>query len=196
MHVKTRNTLARRGLLIAVSACGVAGALLASPTWVVSAEQAMRLTEAELWLTPPTVIPTFGTAATALAQGRAAEALPVFSRAVSDPLLGGYGRLYQGRAQLALDRAAEAMVSARQVLDRSPGGYLGEQALWLMADAAEKVGKTDEAKRALAALVALPASNVAAAQLRLGQVAFKSDEAMLAAQSFTTLYYDLCLIHI
>ena len=190
MHVKTRRSLVRRQLLIALSACGVAAASFASPGWAVFAAQGMRLVDTDLWLTPPAVIPTFGTAATALAEGRAAEALPVFSRTTSDPLLGGYARLYQGRAQLALNRAPEAMASARQVLNAAPGGYLGEQALWLLADAADKAGKPEEAKSALAALVAMPASNVALAQLRLGQVAFKSDEAMLAAQSYTKLYYD------
>lgn len=191
MQSKTRQALTRRGLTVALSACGVCVALLTVPTgWVVSAAQALRLTEAELWLTPAVVTPALGTAATALAEGRAAEALPVFSRAAGDAVLGRYARLYQGRAELALDRSTEAMASARAVIGAATGTYLREQALWLMADAAEKANQANEAKTALEALVALPASNVALAELRLGRVAFKADEAVLAAQAFTRVYYD------
>lgn len=64
--------------------------------------------EGDLWLPPA------GGSVPEL--GRAAAALPVFTGATADPLLGGYARLYQGRAELALDRPDAAMASAGRVL--------------------------------------------------------------------------------
>src|SRR6186713_3287406 len=74
--------------------------------------------ETDLWLTPaPTLAgtPALGTAASELEAGRADRALPSFSRATNHPILGGYARLYQGRAELALSRYDAAIASARQV---------------------------------------------------------------------------------
>jgi len=64
-------------------------------------------------------------------------------------MLGGYARLYAGRAQFALDRSREAADAARAVIATSPGGALGEAALWLLADAAEDTQDWSDARNAL-----------------------------------------------
>ena len=151
---------------------------------------------ADLWLVPGRgagSTPNLADAAAALAAGRAADALAPFARATSDPVLGGYARLYLGRAQLTLRRFDDAAESARLVISRSPAGPLGEGALWLLADAAEGREDWDEALQALQALADLPTSTVPAALLRLGRVALKLNNRDLAYGAFSKLYYDLPL---
>ncbi|MCC7008610.1 MAG: transglycosylase SLT domain-containing protein [Acidobacteria bacterium] len=144
----------------------------------------------DLWLTPASA-PALGSAVGALADGNAALAHAAFGRAAGDPIIGGYARLYQGRAELALDRAPAAASSARQVLASAVSPTLREEALWLLADALERSDQWAEASKALQSLLALPSRNLAAAYLRLGRAAFKADETVVAVQAFTTLYYDL-----
>src|SRR5690606_17843596 len=108
----------------------------------------------------------------------------------SHPVLGGYARLYQGRAELALERHTAALASARQVMSASPGGALGEAALWLLADAAEAAERWADAKRALENLIALPTTSLARAQLRLGRVLASSGDRAGAARAFAAAYYD------
>ena len=66
---------------------------------------------------------------TLLADGHPDKALPIFAKATSDPALGGYALLYMGRAQLALDKEADAAFSAAEILKLQPSGYLREAAL-------------------------------------------------------------------
>jgi soluble lytic murein transglycosylase len=157
---------------------------------------AARLEESDLWLVPST--PTrltqgLGDAVANLAAGHAREALPVFRRATADPVLGGYARLYLGRAQLALDDAKAAQATAQTVVNAQPGGYLGEAALWLVADAAEANQAWSDAETALHVLTGLRSTNPALAYLRLGRAAVKLHDVDLARASFTTAYYDFPL---
>src|SRR6185295_12459411 len=110
--------LAAGAWLLFVPAVGGERAVLAAPP--------QRLLASDLWLAPSLAVPALGTAVNSLSAGNALEALPVFARAASDPVLGGYARLYQGRAELALNRADAAMTSADRVLAGHPTGYLSE----------------------------------------------------------------------
>ncbi len=157
---------------------------------------AARLEESDLWLVPST--PTrltqgLGDAVTDLASGHAREALPVFRRATADPVLGSYARLYVGRAQLALDDAKAAQTTAQTIVNAQPGGYLGEAALWLLADAAEANEAWADAETALHVLTGVRSTNPALAYLRLGRAEAKLHEVDLARASFTTVYYDFPL---
>src|SRR5262245_43856907 len=108
--------------------------------------------EADLWLMPaPTLAgtPALGTAVSELDAGRA---LRSFARATTHPILGGYARLYQGRAEFLLKRYDAAIASARQVAAASPNTYLGESALWLLADAGEAAGRWSDVAQALRAI--------------------------------------------
>ncbi len=150
--------------------------------------------ETDLWLTPaPTLAgtPALGTAASELEAGRADRALPSFSRATSHPILGGYARLYQGRAELALSRYDAAIASARQVAASSPDSYLGEAALWLMADAAEAAGRWSDAAQALRAITDLPqpSASLPLAHLRLGRASVALGDTSMARRAFSTVYY-------
>jgi soluble lytic murein transglycosylase len=161
---------------------------------VVDAAGAAPFVEADLWLRPTEGdAPALGPAAADLAAGKAKEALPVFQRAASDPLLGGYARLYQGRAELALDRARDAEASARQVIGTTPGGALGEAALWLMADAAENQQDWSEALRALQALAGLKGPSQSLAYLRVARVAMKTNDLATARDAFSRVFYDFPL---
>jgi len=164
----------------------------ALPADVVSAAApAPRFVESELWMKPTEGdAPGLGAGALQLANGQTKDALATFQGATSDAVLGGYARLYQGRAELALDRARDAEASARYVIETSPGGYLGEAALWLLADAAEKQQDWTEAVRALQGLTGLRPANPAQAYLRLGRAALKLNDLAQAREAFAKAYYD------
>jgi soluble lytic murein transglycosylase len=147
--------------------------------------------ESDVWLVPvPGGLPAFGGAIADLGAGRAAAALAVFARSVSHPILGGYARLYQGRAELALERHRAALASARHVIATTPGGALGESALWLMADAAEAAESWPEAIHALQALASLASVNPPLVHLRLGRAAGKAGDDAAARRAFATVYYE------
>src|SRR5215831_13129139 len=139
-----------------------------------SADIAARQT-GELWLQPSDLS---APAAQAMAQavndlqnGRPMHALPVFKSLTADPMFGGYALLYTGRAQGAMANWSEAAETAQQLLSREPGGYLGEAALWLSADAAENMGNPARAIEALRALTTLRPITPERAWLRLGRAA-------------------------
>ena len=190
---------------LAASTCGVAFAALAllpsaspAPTGLGLAVEAnaAQFAESDLWLAPqggPAAPSDLARGATLLATERASEALPLFVRQVSDPTLGGYARLYAGRAQFALDRSRDAMDSARAVLAESPGGALGEAALWLLADAAEDLQQWPDARNALRALTDIRPARPALAWLRLARVAEKLDDASEARAAFARVYYEFPL---
>lgn len=149
----------------------------------------------ELWLAPePDVVAARAALAGAvgdLASGRAADALPVFQAATADPVLGGYALLYEGRAELALNRAAEAMETARRLQTASTGGYLDEAALWLAADAAVAVPDAPAAMRALQALADLPSAVPAPTiQLKLGRAAMDAGNRAAATRAFARIYFE------
>jgi soluble lytic murein transglycosylase len=165
-----------------------------APNPIVDAAPAAPFVEADLWLRPTEGdAPALGLAAADLASGKEKEALAAFQRAASDPVLGGYARLYQGRAELALDRPRDAQASARQVIATTPGGALGEAALWLMADAAEKQQDWSEALRALQALSSLKGPSQSLAYLRLARVAMKTNDLATARDAFARVFYDFPL---
>jgi soluble lytic murein transglycosylase len=150
--------------------------------------------EPELWLTPlPSVAgtPALGTAVSELEADRADRALPSFSRATSHPVLGGYARLYQGRAELALGRHDAAIASARHVARSAQGSRLGEAALWLIADAAEAAGRWQDVADAVRTITDLPrpSPRLAAAHLRLGLASIELGDTTTARRAFSTVYY-------
>ena len=67
--------------------------------------------------------PRLETAVTSWSEGKAAAALPVFAKATSDPILGGYALLFMGRAQLALGQSTRCRV-LRAAADLGRAGRL------------------------------------------------------------------------
>jgi soluble lytic murein transglycosylase len=150
--------------------------------------------EADLWLMPaPTLAgtPALGTAVSELDAGRADRALPSFARATTHPILGGYARLYQGRAEFLLNRYDAAIASAKQVAAAFPNTYLGESALWLLADAGEAAGRWADVAQALRAItdLAQPSNRLALAHLRLGRASVAVGDTAAARRAFSTVYY-------
>lgn len=174
----------------------VALAALSTPAPLASSAQdaaGRPLIAAELWLHPAQdarVDPGFSRAVTDLAEGRPERALASFGASVGDPVLGGYARLYVGRSELALERPAAAVATARQLIERRLEGALAESAWWLLADAAEASGDWPEAVRALRTLASLPSSRPAEAHRRLGEAALQIKDPELARSAFRTAYYD------
>lgn len=151
----------------------------------------------ELWLAPagkPSAADAaFATAVTQLADGKATSALPVFAKATSDPVLGGYALLMQGRAQLALGRFSDAKFSAEQLLKVEPRDYLREAAYLLVADVAEANGDATAEMRALEGAAALNPIAGAPVYLRLGRVARQAKEAGAATTAFRRVVYQFAL---
>src|SRR5215471_2901086 len=88
------------------------GAALTAAWWIAGAAAAPgaqpNQAPPELWLAPsgasgPGQSP-FALAVASLNNDKPAAAEPVFAKTTSDPVLGGYARLYLGRAQLAAGR--------------------------------------------------------------------------------------------
>jgi hypothetical protein len=131
--------------VLAVGACGVlsVGLLLPivpSPALTPAHTSDVQVwSSTDLWLVPASLPATPSPLARAirtLTEGDAPGAIPALRQAVDDdPLLGPYALLYLGRAELALERPAAAAAEARRILEAAPGGYVGEAALWLLADA-------------------------------------------------------------
>ena len=149
--------------------------------------------EADLWLLPPTAAgtPALGTAVSELDAGRADRALPSFARATTHPVLGGYARLYQGRAEFLLGRHDAAVASAKHVVAAAPNTYLGESALWLLADAAEAAGRWSDVAQALRNITDLgqPSDRLALAHLRLGRASVALGDTAAARRALSTVYY-------
>ena len=120
-------------------------------------------------------------------RGRAARALPVFAKAVSDPAVGGYARLYEGRAQLALNQPRDAAASAERA-GAGATGYLAQAALVLLADADQALGDNAGAVRALQTLTARAPLNPEPVYLRLGNAANLAGDRALAIRSWRTVY--------
>jgi soluble lytic murein transglycosylase len=163
-----------------------------------AADQAAVATPAsDLWLAPATEVPaarqTLAQAVEAYSEDEADRALPIFAKAASDPALGGYALLYLGRAQLKLNRTSEAVSTAKQLLSRSPAGYLGDAALWLAAEAAEATSDWPASVRFLQTLAAGQPMDPQRVHLRLGRAAARTDDQKLAASSFNRVYYEFPL---
>jgi len=150
-----------------------------------------------LWLAPatkPTAATTaFATAVKQLADDKASAALPVFSRATSDPLIGGYALLMQGRAQLALRKPADAKFTAEQLLKVEPRDYLRESAYLLAADVAEAQGDAAAETRALQGAAEMKPVAGAPLYLRLGRAAKQAGDRLVARGAFNKVVYEFAL---
>lgn len=182
-----------------IHACGIVLTFLTvllCPPSLPGVEPRVQATEpsaSSLWLAPSRQTGQRSAMAAAvedLADGKAAAAAPVFLHAIRDPELGGYARLYLGRTQLALGKAADAAVTAKALVALQPGGYLGEAALWLDVEGAEASNDWSEAIRALQVLTGTKSLDPEQAILRLGRAAVKAGDVDLAARSLMKVYYE------
>lgn len=179
------------GALGTVAAIVVCGGVVAPGHDVVDAQGA-GLTASALWLAPasdPIAPSPIAQAAAWIANDHPDMAVPLLVRSVDDPELGGYARLYLGRAYLALGQPERARVAAVQLVERGPVGYLGEAALWLLADTAAAADEWAESERALQTLVAGRPANPQQAYLRLAKAAERVGDAAVARDSYTKVYY-------
>jgi soluble lytic murein transglycosylase len=198
MFETSRRTILKT---VSLSATSLALVLWPAPPFsedAASADQAAVATPAsDLWLAPVTEVPpvrqTLAQAVEALSEDEADRAVPVLAKAASDPILGGYALLYLGRAQLRLNRTSEAVSTAKQLLAKSPTGYLGDAALWLSADAAEASNDWSATVRFLRTLSEGQPLDPQRVHLRLGRAAARTDDARLAASSFNRVYYEFPL---
>ena len=182
--------LPRRAARSLISTALATGVLLAAPASSIGPLGLdAQTTTPTLWLAPASV-PARQPLAEALVEltaDNAAKALPVFSRAINDPQLGGYALLYVGRAQLALQRPADAARTAGQLLSRRPSGHLATSAIWLAADAAEAAGDSAGAARTLRQLRDAPPLSPEKVLLRLGRI---SPDRAERVEALTRVYLD------
>ena len=192
--------------VLTAGACGLlsAGLLLpvlpgrqdaSSSDGVGAARQATAgtISEAGLWLVPadmPSTVSSLARAIDTLSEGDVERAIPGLRQAADDPVLGPYALLYLGRAELVRERPAEAAAAAQRILDAAPGGYVGEAALWLLADAEILAERWAAALEPLRTLTALATADAARAYLELAEAAEKAGDLTLARASYATVYYD------
>jgi len=161
--------------------------------------QPAALTAGDLWMVPsPEQVNARATLAHAVAElstGHAEQAMPVFAKTTSDPVLGGYGLLFMGRAQLAAGKTNDATFTSRQLLsvEPAPSPALVEAAYELAADAAETASDWSGAIKALQAFLAVKPTRSASLLLRLGHAAALAGERSLAVQSYSRVYYEFAL---
>jgi soluble lytic murein transglycosylase len=150
---------------------------------------------AALWLAPATTSRRSDVAAAVddVADGRAAAALPVLTRAARNQEVGGYGLLYLGRAQLALNKLTDARETAAQLDRMNLAGYLSEAAMWLKADIAEAAEDWPATIAALRVLMGVRPLEPERVNLRLGQAASKAGDITLAITALNTVVYDYAL---
>jgi soluble lytic murein transglycosylase len=152
---------------------------------------------APYWLVPPGTPTAADNALAAAAKQLADEtplpALPVFARAVSDPLIGGYALLMRGRAELALKRTADAKASADTLLKSDPAGYLREAARVLAADVAEAGEDWPAVVKHLQAVAELKPLSPASLNLRLGRAAIKAGDRSVARGALNKVIYEAAL---
>jgi soluble lytic murein transglycosylase len=152
----------------------------------------------ELWLAPSSLppagaLPPFAVAVVSLNAGKGAVAEPVFARMTKDPVLGGYGLLYLGRAQLVDNKAPAALFSAQELLKQTPTGHLYEAALWLAADAAEAAHESAPQLRALQTLTTLQTAEPDLPWLALARAQVAAGDRPAAMQSYAKVYYEYAL---
>lgn len=173
------------------TAMGVALAVVLCPT------TAVMQSPAPLWLAPgakPSAASTaFAAAVKQLADGKAAPALTVFSKNTSDPVIGGYALLMQGRAQLALKKPADAKFTAEQLIKVEPKDFLRQAAFELLADVLETGGDWAGAARALQGAIDTKPVGGAALYLRLGRASKQAGDRAQARDAFQKVLYDFAL---
>lgn len=175
---------------------GLAGVLVLVAGLVFGWPQSPTSASTPYWLVPanvPTTPTPVAVALTQLADGDADAALPALTAGSAGSVVGPWVRVHQGRAELALERPADAAASASAALDAAQTPYLKERALWLAADAAEAADDWAGASRALAALVDLPAAAFVQALYRsaVAQQQLGRDEDAVAL--FARVYFDFPL---
>jgi peptidoglycan lytic transglycosylase len=179
---------------VAIWMCGVPfGRALEAPDSVAHAQTSLWPSVDELWLAPvndPVVPSDLARAVSLMAADRLDDAVPVLVQQTGDPELGTYAHLYLGRAELLLGHEDQAITSARIILDHSPGGYLGEAALWLLADAYEASNKWPEAETTWQALTGLRSASLSQAFLRLGKAAEHVHDVEVARGAYARVHYD------
>ena len=176
----------------------VAGSLAAAICLAGRAPSALTLNTptiaaSDLWLAPAsgrTNGEAFSVAYQDVLGGKAARALPVLNRIASDAVVGGYARLYAGRAEMALDRPRDAAATAQKILAAGAPGYLGNAALLLAADAAAIGGDTAGVVQALQELIKRRPLEPEAVYLRLGHAAMAAGDRALAIRSWSSVYFD------
>ena len=169
------------------------GAGLSEPVEPASQTTAGRVPEADLWLVPadmPATVSALARAIETLTGGDAARAIPGLRQASEDPVLGPYALLYLGRAELVLEHPAEAASAAQRILDAAPGGYLGEAALWLLAEAEIRSERWAAALAPLQKLTALATTDAARAHLQLAAAAEEAGDLAVARQAYATAYFE------
>jgi soluble lytic murein transglycosylase len=179
-----RHLFSLAGGLLLVGAC-----VFAWPPSSPSASETLWLAPARQSATPTPV----ATALRQLADGKAAAALPVLQAGASATMVGPYVRVQQGRAELALERPADALTSARVALDAANTNYLKERALWLAADAAETLADWPATSEALSALVQLPATAFTQALYRSAVAAQQLGDTAAATTAYTRVYAEFPL---
>ncbi len=177
-----------------ITACSVVMLLIA---WMPAATNAQRSASSPvkspaLWLAPatPPGNPAFGAAVQALADDHADVALPVFTREISNPVLGNYARLYTGRAQLILKAIPDAQASVAALLKADPQGVLRENALLLAVDVAMAANDPASAILDLQDLQTRKPRQPERVWLALGRAAEKANDHALALSSLRHVYYD------
>jgi soluble lytic murein transglycosylase len=171
----------------------LAGGLLLVGALVANWPQPSTSAQTPLWLAPsttPTRPTPVATALTQLADGKAAAALPALKTGAATPVVGAYVRVHQGRAELALERPAEALASAKAAVAAATTPYLKERALWLAADAAEAATNWPAALDALSALVELPAATFAQALFRQAGALQQVGKTDAAIEAYSRVYAD------
>ena len=168
--------------------------IAAACTAAVLCSSVMAFGPRDLWMAPaPDAAAARASLARAtadLADGRAAQALPVFTAAAGDPAIGLYAQLYAGRAHLALGQTYEAARFATQVQASASSSALAAAAGWLAVDAAVAAGDRPAEFNALSQLTARQTAPSAATTLRLLKAAVAVSDRDAATRAFHTLYYS------
>jgi peptidoglycan lytic transglycosylase len=190
---------------VRVRTCGLIASVFAFVLWpapsfsgrAASADQATATqptATSELWLAPAVEVPAarqyLAQAVEAVNEDKSETAIPALIKAASDPMLGGYARLYLARAQMKLGRYNDAVATTKQLLSMTPTGYLGDAALWLAADASEVSNDGAGVVRSLQTLAGNQPLDPQRVHLRLGRAALKIEDDRLALNSFRKVFYD------
>lgn len=170
---------------------GTGGAV--APVAVAEASEQRSWRESDLWLAPdpePSGPSDLARGIERLAAAEPADALPLLSTSLTDPVLGPYARLYVGRAHLALEDYARAATAARQVIEMSSGRPVGEAALWLLAESREGARQWTDAVAAWQTLADRTSAAPATVHLRLAEAAERAGSPTLARQAYARIYYE------